>query len=143
MNEFHRNRRSRPILAAVLVVSGIGAACNSRTSAGDQLAGSWANDRTQLTANSVSAVYVAACIRAEFLPVALDANRDFSVQSSAITISGNIQITAETRLEMKGHFIGDSLQLQTRLVNLASGVNDPVVFVLPPGALQSVPVCTA
>ena len=143
MTEIHRRWRLRRIVATVVAAVAVAAACNSNTNAGEQLAGTWANASAQLSANSTSAEYVATCVQAEFLPITLDANRSFIVQSSSVTVSGNIQITRDTRLELNGHFIGDSLQLQVRLVNLASGVNDPIVVVLTPGSLSSVPVCSA
>jgi hypothetical protein len=137
--QFLRRLRAAAILIASIIVS----ACSSSIGPGDQLTGTWADASTQLSANSRSITYVGACIHAEFLPVAVDTSRDFTIESSSLTITGNIRTTPDTRLEIKGHFIGDNLQLQTRLIQLLDVVNDPVVFVLPPGQLKSVPVCTA
>jgi hypothetical protein len=128
---------------AGIVPVAILAACSSSISAGDQLTGSWANEFAQFSASSRSVVYVASCMHAEFAPVTLDANRDFLIESTALALTGNVQTGPGTRLELRGHFIQDSLQLQLRLVELPLGVADPVEFVLARGELKGVPVCTA
>ena len=131
------------VAVLVLVAPAVGSACSSSLGPGDQLTGSWTSAGTQFSASNRAVVYLQACLRAEFAPVTLDANRDFTIASTALTITGNIRVTPETYLEVRGHFIGDNLQLQTRLVQLPLAVNDPVLDVLMPGALKSPPVCTA
>lgn len=134
--------RSWLAIAGILSIATL-AACDSGVSAGDQLTGSWANDFAQFSASSRAVVYAATCMHAEFAPVTLDANRDFLIESTTLAITGNVQTSPDTRLELRGHFIQDSLQLQLRLIQLPLGVADPVEFVLARGQLKSVPVCTA
>jgi hypothetical protein len=88
-------------------------------------------------------VYVAPCIHAVFPPIPADSGVSFTIESTTLTITGNIQTTPDTHLEIRGHFFGDTLQLQTRLIQLPIGINDPLVTILMPGALKSAPVCTA
>lgn len=129
--------------AAILLAPGLISACSNRIDSGDQLTGTWADATAQFSASASAIEYVAPCIRAEFLPVAADSSPAFTIESTSLTVTGNIRTGPDTRLEIQGRFIGDSLQVQTRLIQLPLGVNDPIVFMLPPGQLRSVPVCTA
>jgi hypothetical protein len=135
----HVFRPSAVLIVALPVV----AACSGGDMTTNQVTGSWASDGTQLSATSSSVVYVEPCLRAVFAPIPADSSVSFTLESTTLTITGNIQTTPETHLEIRGHFFGDTLQLQTRLIQLPIGVNDPLVTMLTPGVLKSVPVCTA
>ena len=130
-------------LSAVLVVGlAVVTACSGSDMATSQVTGSWVSDATQLSATNSSVVYVAPCMRAVFAPIPADSSVSFTIESDTLTVTGNIQTTPDTHLEIRGHFFGDSLQLQTRLIQLPI-VNDPLVTLLTPGVLKSAPVCTA
>ena len=139
MVPFRRIVRSGAVLIVVLPIV---AACSGGDMAAS-LTGSWVSDATQLSATSSSVVYVAPCMRAVFAAIPADSSVSFTLESTTLTVTGNIQTTPDTHLEIRGHFFGDTLQLQTRLIQLPIGVNDPLVTLLTPGALQSAPVCTA
>ena len=127
----------------LLLLSGLAAGCQGPLAPGDTLRGHFANADARLDVSGSTVVFAARCQHAEFGPIVLDANREFSAESVVYDVTGNILHSPGDKLQIQGHFVGADLVLQLRVVRTEPPVSDPYVITLSPGAFPGNLVCNA
>ncbi len=127
----------------LFLLSMLAAGCQGPLAPGDTLSGHFSNADARLDVSGSTVVFTARCQHAEFGPIVLDANRQFSAESVVYDVTGNIFHSPGDKLEIQGHFVGQDLVLQLRVVRAEPPVSDPYVITLAPGSSTGVLVCNA
>jgi hypothetical protein len=132
-----------PRLHGALALGLLALACRGPIEPGDSLVGHWRADGYRLDATAAGISYAARCVRAEFGPVTLDANREFHAESLVYTVSGLVIHSPGDRLQIQGRFVGDQLVLQLVVIRSEPPVFDPLVVTLSPGVQTDPLVCNS
>jgi hypothetical protein len=127
----------------LLLLSMLAAGCQGPLAPDDSLRGHFSNADARLDVSGSVVVFTARCQHAEFAPIVLDANREFSAESVVYDVTGNILHSPGDKLHIQGHFVGPDLVLQLYVVRAEPPVSDPYVITLAPGSSTGALVCNA
>jgi hypothetical protein len=132
-----------PRLAAVALTVMILAGCQGPLMPGDALTGRYSNEGAVLQATSHGVTLREACLSATFPAFVLDANLNFSSQSTTLDITGNIQHSPDDRMFLTGHLAGNDLMLNVVVSHPGGPAVDPIPMTLKHNGPDPSLVCSA